>query len=297
MKEQKKAVVTQTDGGKKPLIIGLVVLGVLCAFAFGILAGQKMSKPKAEAPASAATPANPAGLEAIKTAILEAQARQLENAVGQVKEMVFSDKLSLDAGLPVSLFDLSGVSPGRMKGPANAAITLVEFTDFQCPFCARMANALDQVMAKHPGQIRLIVVDRPLIVERNGFPFHPYAMIAHEAAAAAEAQGKFWEMYDYIFKNQQELFPGQPSSPDDYIAKQAQFREKLTTVAGTLGLDAAKFKADLESHAQKAIIDRSLAVANALNINSTPTLMTAGYFRLNNPELVSRLLNGVQKIQ
>lgn len=297
MKEQKKTVSPETEGGKKPLLVGLVALGVLCAFAFGILAGQKMAKPKADSPAPAAAGADSAGLEGVKTAILEAQAQQLENAVGQVKEMVFSEKLSLDAGLPVSLFDLSGVNATRAKGPANAPITLVEFSDFQCPYCSRMAMALDQVMAKYPGQVRLIFVDRPLIAERNGYPFHPYAMIAHEAAAAAEAQGKFWEMYDFIFKNQQQIFPPQPSSQEDYAAKQAEFREKLVAAAGTLGLDSAKFKADLESHAHKAAIDRSLAIATALGINSTPTVMTAGYFRLNNPDLVGRLLGDIQKIQ
>ena len=86
----------------------------------------------------------------------------------------------------------------RSSGPANAPVTIVEFADFQCPFCGRSAATLKQLQQKYPGRLRLVFRDFPL-------PIHPNAPKAAEAASCANEQGKFWEMYDKLFANQASL--------------------------------------------------------------------------------------------
>ena len=107
---------------------------------------------------------------------------------------------------------------GPMKGPADAKVTIVEFSDFQCPFCSRVVPTVDKIMKDYPKQVRLFFRHNPL-------PFHNNAPLAAEAAVAAEAQGKFWEMHDKMFANQQALD-----------------RAGLEKDAQEIGLDMNKFK-------------------------------------------------------
>src|SRR5947199_7171298 len=87
---------------------------------------------------------------------------------------------------------------GSAKGSSKALITIVEFSDFQCPFSARSTATLDQLFKEYLGEIRFYFRHTPL-------PFHIDAPLAAEAALAAEAQGKFWEMHDKLFANQRQL--------------------------------------------------------------------------------------------
>ena len=84
------------------------------------------------------------------------------------------------------------------EGSADAKVTIVEFSDFQCPFCSRVVPTIDQIMKDYPNDVRLVFRHNPL-------PFHQNAPLAAEAAVAAEAQGKFWEMHDKMFANQAAL--------------------------------------------------------------------------------------------
>ena len=87
---------------------------------------------------------------------------------------------------------------GPSMGPATAKVTLVEFSDFQCPFCSRAVPTLQRIAADYPTEVRILFRHNPL-------SFHTNAALAAEAAVAAEAQGKFWEMHDKLFANQQAL--------------------------------------------------------------------------------------------
>ncbi|HMC95973.1 MAG TPA: thioredoxin domain-containing protein, partial [Polyangia bacterium] len=87
---------------------------------------------------------------------------------------------------------------GPSKGPANAKVNIVEFSDFQCPFCSRVVPTIQKIEKDYPNQVRIFFRHNPL-------PFHEHAPLAAEAAVAAEAQGKFWEMHDKMFANQQAL--------------------------------------------------------------------------------------------
>jgi protein-disulfide isomerase len=138
-------------------------------------------------------------------------------------------------------------------GPANAPITLVEFGDFQCPFCRQWEQETYQpLLAAYPGKLRFIFRDFPLT------SIHPNAMPAAEAAQCANEQGKFWPFHDKLFGSE---------NLSDAVYKQ---------YAQDLGLDATKFNGCLTNHKySKAIQDDSDFAVN-LGINSTPTFFING---------------------
>jgi len=141
---------------------------------------------------------------------------------------------------------------GKAKGSASAPITIVEFSDFQCPFCSRVLPTLDKLQKDYPNKIRVFFRHNPL-------PFHSDAPLAAQAAVAAELQGKFWPMHDKLFGNQQNL-----KRPD------------LEKYAQEIGLDVAKFKADIESPAVKKRVDDDLEVGKKLGVQGTPNFFIDG---------------------
>jgi protein-disulfide isomerase len=143
-------------------------------------------------------------------------------------------------------------SDGPSRGPATAKVTIVEFSDFQCPFCARVNPTLDQIRASYPDDVRIVFRHDPL-------PFHNNAALAAEAAVAAEWQGKFWEMHDKLFANQRDLD-----------------RAGLEARAAELGLDLPAFRQALDAHAAKARVDADLALGQKLGVHGTPTFFVDG---------------------
>ena len=144
------------------------------------------------------------------------------------------------------------VDGAPVRGPADARITLVEFSDFECPFCSSAVKQVDIVMAAYPKDIKLIYKQFPLSM-------HPHAEMAAEASLAAREQGKFWEMYDVLFKNYRHL------SSDN-----------IMIWAKDLGLDMDKFKADLASGKYKAVVEKDLADGEAAGVYGTPSFYING---------------------
>jgi protein-disulfide isomerase len=143
-------------------------------------------------------------------------------------------------------------SPSR--GEETAAITLVEFSDFQCPFCGRVTPTLKQIEDEYGEQVRIVFKHLPLSM-------HSKAPQAHAAAQAAANQGKFWEMHDLIFANQRELT-----------------EVKYIEYAGQLGLDVDQFKVDLASPETKRKVDADVAEAGRLGVTGTPGFFINGRF-------------------
>jgi protein-disulfide isomerase len=141
---------------------------------------------------------------------------------------------------------------GPMRGPADAKVTIVEFSDFQCPFCSRVVPTVEKIMKDYPKDVRLFFRHNPL-------PFHQNAPLAAEAAVAAQAQGKFWQMHDKMFANQQALD-----------------RAGLEKDAQEIGLDMGKFKAALDSHSGKAKVDADLAAGKQIGVQGTPNFYIDG---------------------
>jgi len=144
------------------------------------------------------------------------------------------------------------VAGAPVKGPENARITLVEFSDFECPYCAAAVREVDAVMAAYPKDVKLIYKQFPLSM-------HPHAEFAAEASLAAREQGKFWEMYELLFKNSRSLS-----------------LNGIFAMANDLGLDMDKFKADLDSGKFKKEVEKDIADGEAANVYGTPAFYING---------------------
>jgi protein-disulfide isomerase len=135
----------------------------------------------------------------------------------------------------------------RMRGDPKAPITIVEFSDFSCPFCLKAEASISAVMAQYPGQVKLSYRDFPLR------ELHPNAEIAAEAARCAGEQNKFWEYHDLLFANQKRQNP-----------------EGLMDDARALKLDEPKFAACLSSGRYKQQIDQDVQMGSRAGIEATP---------------------------
>jgi protein-disulfide isomerase len=141
---------------------------------------------------------------------------------------------------------------GPSKGATAAKVTIVEFSDFQCPFCSKAEPAMDEVMKNYSDKVKVVFRHFPL-------DFHEKAGKAAEASACAEEQGKFWEFHKHLFANQGALDVAD-----------------LKTHAKTLGLDSAKFDACLDGGGKKAVVDADMAAGRAAGVNGTPAFFING---------------------
>lgn len=154
-------------------------------------------------------------------------------------------------------------------GPEGAKVTIVEFSDFQCPFCTRAASVVHQIREKYGDKVRFVFRQYPL-------PMHGDAHLAAQAALAAHQQGKFWEYHDLLFANQRALT--RPSLED--YAKQAN-------------LDMQQLKKALDDQALKDAVDADVELGEEVNVNGTPTVFINGR-RVPNPtefEPVAKLID------
>ena len=146
------------------------------------------------------------------------------------------------------------------KGPEDAMITVIEYTDFQCPYCSMAQAEFEKLMEMYPDDVRLVYRSLPLV------GIHPNATVAAQAAEAAGAQGKFWEMYDALFTKQ----------ADWSALTSEEFVAWLSAEATALGLDEAQFSEDLVSEAIQTKIQDQIDYANSIGLGSTPTVLVNG---------------------
>ncbi|MGQ0505575.1 MAG: DsbA family protein [Myxococcaceae bacterium] len=138
------------------------------------------------------------------------------------------------------------------QGRAGAKITVVEYSDFQCGFCARVLPTLKELQGTYGDELRIVFRNNPL-------PFHSDAPLAAEAALAAHDQGKFWQFHDALFAHQRALD-----------------RASLEKYAETLSLNLPQFKAALDSGKFKARVQQDLQAASAAGVRGTPTFVING---------------------
>jgi protein-disulfide isomerase len=147
------------------------------------------------------------------------------------------------------------VDPARdhIRGPVDARVTMVEYGDFECPFCGE-AEVVLQELERELGDLLAVVF--------RHFPLatvHPHAELAAEASEAASAQGRFWEMHDILFANQQALEP-----------------TDLVEYAASLGLDVHRFARDLEGHRHLPRVREDFASGVRSGVNGTPSFFING---------------------
>ncbi len=148
------------------------------------------------------------------------------------------------AGKPVSI---KIANSDHVRGNKNAKVTIVEFSDYQCPFCSRFHDTMKEVMQKYPKDVRWIFKHFPLD------SIHPYARKAAEAAECAGEQNKFWEYSDAIYANQDKL-------NDEYIVSAGK----------DVGLNEAKFKSCLDSGKFTKKVDEDMSYGQSLGVQGTP---------------------------
>lgn len=190
------------------------------------------------------------------------QQKQGQAMMAYIDGLKAANKVELKLEKPeVPPVEVAATGPAK-GGGEKAPVTIVEFSDFQCPFCSRVNETIDQVMKTYGDKVRLVFRDYPL-------PFHEQAPKAAEAAQCAHEQGKFWEMHDKLFANQRAL----------QVAD-------LKKYAGELGLDQAKFDGCLDSGKMEAVVKKNLEEGGAAGVEGTPAFFING-----------RLVSGAQPFE
>ncbi len=172
-------------------------------------------------------------------------------------------KLRQEAGVKVMLkaprVDVSTQYSAGSTGPSNAPVTIVEFSDYQCPFCGRAESSVQEILKKYGDKVRLVYMDFPL-------PMHPYALKAAQAARCAGDQGKYWPFHDALFADQSKLDP-----------------KGLDATAARLKLDTKKFDQCTAGDLHLDQIKKSQQEGSDIGVDGTPTFVING-----------RLMNGAQ---
>lgn len=196
----------------------------------------------------------------VKTQTKQFPPSRCKSMLEHLPEIVADLKKMEDANKPLSPEVAAQIAQGKAPsfGPENAKVTVVEFSDFQCPYCARAADVVDQIKEKYGDKVHFVFREFPL-------PMHPNARGAAEASLAANAQGKFWQFHDKLFKNQGQLT-----------------RDGLEGFAKEAGLDMTAFKKALDAKTFAPEVDSDVKMGEGVSVNGTPTMFINGA-RVQNP--------------
>jgi protein-disulfide isomerase len=140
-------------------------------------------------------------------------------------------------------------------GPKDAKVVIIEFSDFQCPFCSKAESTVKQILAEYEGKVRFVYRDYPL-------SFHQFAQKAAEAAECADEQGKFWEYHDLLFDKQNEWSSNGVLSFKQY--------------AKDIGLDSQKFDQCLDSGQMASEVKKDFSDGQSYGVNGTPAFFVNG---------------------
>jgi protein-disulfide isomerase len=141
----------------------------------------------------------------------------------------------------------------HIQGPANAAVTLVEYGDYECPYCGAAYPIVKRIQRQMADRLRFVFRNFPITTS------HPHAEAAAESAEAAAAQGRFWEMHDRLFENQRQLTDAD-----------------LRSYAEAIGLDLDAFDVELAKHAHADRVREDFMSGVRSGVNGTPTFFING---------------------
>jgi protein-disulfide isomerase len=174
--------------------------------------------------------------------------------------------------MAVSKLTLQVSERDHIKGSSAAQVTLVEYGDYECPHCGLAYPIVKELQRMLGDKLRFVFRNFPLTT------VHPHAETAAESAEAAGAQGKFWEMHDQLFENQQALA-----------------EEDLVEYAGLLGLDSARFIRDLSEHHYAERVREDFLSGVRSGVNGTPTFFLNGV-RHNGSYEIDSLLAAIERV-
>jgi protein-disulfide isomerase len=201
----------------------------------------------------------------------DAQARaQVVQALTQqqtaVRQAALMERLFAEADVEILLepprVQIAVTEGTPSRGPASAPVVMVEYTDYQCPYCARVQPTLDQLMERYEGKLRHVFKNLPL-------PMHAEAQLAGEAALCAGDQDKYWELHDWMFANQRSIN-----------------RDSMLAEAAELGMDTERFAACIDRGTYTEQVDADMREARSFGITGTPGFLING-----------RVLTGAQPIE
>ena len=189
-------------------------------------------------------------------ATLEALSGPIRDYLGQMKEANVREQLREESTIVISLprERKTVAATGYSIGPESAPVTIVEFSDFQCPYCSRVVPTVKEIAARYPDQVRIVFRHLPL-------SFHANARNAAYGSICAGDQGQFWEYHDLLFANQRALQ-----------------RDQLSDYATSLGLDMDKFEACMSAPETEAQVAADLEEASRLGASGTPAFFINGIF-------------------
>lgn len=171
----------------------------------------------------------------------------IEGILDPSKKKAPSATPSANEPAPAARAEFNDMEGRRFEGAADAEITLVEFSDFHCPFCKRVTPTIDKLMEEYDGKIKRVFRHFPL-------PMHAGAEKSHEASECAGEQGKFWEYHNKLFEN-----------VGGYRTNEAR-----TELAETIGLDKNAFKTCLESGRYTELVQKDIAKGRSVGVTGTP---------------------------
>ena len=152
-----------------------------------------------------------------------------------------------------SVLAKTNTDSAHIRGNPDAPVTLEEFGDFQCPPCGKFSEFVEELLKEYNSRLRLVFRNFPLSA-------HEHAREAALAAEAAGLQGKFWEMHDTLYQEQETW------------TKAPNVRELFESYAGTIGLNVDQFKKDVDGDKARERVDSDRALADFLGVKATPTL-------------------------
>jgi protein-disulfide isomerase len=200
--------------------------------------------------------------DAVKKQLMAKLKRQKEN--GAMSEYV--NGLRKAAKIKVNLerprADVT-VDDDPGQGNKNAAVTIIEFSDFQCPYCKRVRPTMNRIMKEYKDKVYYVFRDYPL-------SFHQRAKDASNAANCAHEQGKYWEYADKIWEGQRSLFDKKLSKEDFY--------KKMKEMGQALSLNKSKFDTCLDSHRYFKEIDKDMADGISVGVSGTPSYFVNGVY-------------------
>jgi|SRR3989344_1357461 len=173
-------------------------------------------------------------------------------AVLLVASMYFNVTVIAVSGNIAKKAEKALITEGMTKGSKNSPVTLIEYSDYECPYCARAEATIKDVLDEYGSKIYFVYKDFPL-------PFHNNAQKAAEASRCALEQNKYWEYHDALFKNQQSLDTN-----------------SLKTYAKSLGLDEAKFSECLDSNKYTEKVKQDMEEGQSKGVTGTPTFFVNG---------------------
>lgn len=241
----------------------ILVFGGLAIFLLGILAGLLLDRAVFASGGGQITFTDGKTLE-VRLNELEQKVLDNKTALDQVDEAVLESLLNRGKKKPSRPetskqyeFKLDNVP---WKGAENPKVVVVEFADFQCPYCKRFDGIISNILKKYPNDVRFYFKTRLI---------HDSAMPAHEAGREAYVQGKFWDLYEILYKDENFGNVGM---------------EQLEKYASQAGLDMEEYAAAMEKHAHQNDVAKEDEEARKNLINATPTVFINGYYLPNHSE-------------